>query len=200
MRGSTILVALHRGGDVELLFAFLLVAGLVVFWLRSRQLTAWMLRGLRFLPNTALRQAGALRALLCQGLSVIQSWKELLGAGFERRRMGAEHHRLLAGISKPAGGRSEVSWLASAVTLFCAALGLAVQIPGVGGGYQVGIILALTELFNQPAEAATGAAILVWLIMSVPCLLRARVAGARRTDPQKAGGAGGRGKGNGGKT
>jgi uncharacterized membrane protein YbhN (UPF0104 family) len=72
--------------------------------------------------------------------------------------------------SLPGGGAS-VSWLASAVVLFCAALGLAVQIPGVGGGYQVSIILALNELYNQPAETATGAAIIMWLIMSIPGLL-----------------------------
>jgi uncharacterized membrane protein YbhN (UPF0104 family) len=46
-----------------------------------------------------------------------------------------------------------------------------VQIPGVGGGYQVSIILALNELYNQPAETAAGAAIIMWLIISVPCLL-----------------------------
>ena len=61
-------------------------------------------------------------------------------------------------------------WLAAALTLFCAALGLIVQFPGIGGGYQVGIILALTEIFNVPAEPATGASILLWIIMSVPCL------------------------------
>jgi len=72
--------------------------------------------------------------------------------------------------SLPVGG-ANLSWLAAAVVLFCAALGLAVQIPGVGGGYQVSIILALNELYNQPAETATGAAIIMWLIMSVPCLL-----------------------------
>jgi len=28
----------------------------------------------------------------------------------------------------------------------------------------------LTEIFNVPAEPATGASILLWIIMSVPCL------------------------------
>ena len=59
-------------------------------------------------------------------------------------------------------------WLAAALTLFCAALGLIVQFPGIGGGYQVGIILALTEIFNVPVEPATGASILLWIIMSGP--------------------------------
>jgi hypothetical protein len=34
----------------------------------------------------------------------------------------------------------------------------------------VGAILSLTEIFNVSAESATGASILIWLIISVPCL------------------------------
>jgi hypothetical protein len=34
----------------------------------------------------------------------------------------------------------------------------------------VGVILALVEIFNVPAEPATGAGILIWIMMSVPCL------------------------------
>ena len=62
-------------------------------------------------------------------------------------------------------------WLAAALVLFCASLGLVVQFPGIGGGYQVGIILALTEIFRVGADVSTGAAILLWLMMSVPTLL-----------------------------
>jgi hypothetical protein len=35
----------------------------------------------------------------------------------------------------------------------------------------VGAILALTELFHVGVEEATGAAILVWVVIFVPCLL-----------------------------
>jgi hypothetical protein len=56
------------------------------------------------------------------------------------------------------------------LTLFCAALGLMVQLPGVGGDYQVGIILSLTEIFNVKVEPATGASILVWVIQLIPTL------------------------------
>ena len=62
-------------------------------------------------------------------------------------------------------------WLAAALVLFCASLGLVVQFPGIGGGYQVGIILALTEIFGIAADVSTGAAILLWLMMSVPVLV-----------------------------
>jgi len=171
-RGSTILVALHRGGDVMLVFAFLLVAGLVVFWLRSRQLTAWALLAFRFLPGTALRKLQHFLRSFAEGLSVIQSWKDLMGSLVLSAAVWFVNTSIfwLVLRSLPRGG-AHLSWLASAVVLFCAALGLAVQIPGVGGGYQVSIILALNELYNQTAVTATGAAIIMWLILSVPCLL-----------------------------
>jgi len=171
-RGSTILAALHRGGDVMLVFTFLLVGGLVAFWLRSRQLTAWSLLAFRFLPKTALSKLQHFLRSFAQGLSVIQSWKDLVGSLMLSAAVWFVNTSIfwLVLRSLP-GGAAKLSWLAAAVVLFCAALGLAVQIPGVGGGYQVLIILALNELYNLPAEAAAGAAIIVWLIISVPCLL-----------------------------
>jgi hypothetical protein len=171
-RGSTILVALHRGGNAMLVLALLLVAGLVLFWLHSGQLTAWMLRVFRFLPATALRRFGRFVRSFAEGLSVIRSWKDLLGSLALTAVLWVLNTSVFWLVFQSLRGEvAQLSWLASAVTLFCAALGLAIQIPGIGGGYQVGAILALNELFNVPAEAATGAAILLWVIMSVPCLL-----------------------------
>ena len=47
------------------------------------------------------------------------------------------------------------------------AFGSVVQIPGIGGGVQVAAVLVLTEIFGIPFEAATGLAILIWLITFV---------------------------------
>lgn len=70
------------------------------------------------------------------------------------------------------GGRlSGFGWWAAAITSFFAAVGLAVQLPGVGGGYQVAVLLALKDVFHVPAEAAAGAAILTWATVMAPCLL-----------------------------
>jgi uncharacterized protein (TIRG00374 family) len=171
-RGSTILTTLHRGGDVMLVLALLLVAGLLLFWLRSRRLTAWMLRLFRFLPTAALRRFGRFLRSFAEGLSVIRSWKVLLGSLALTAVVWALNTTVFWLVFQSLRGEvAALPWPAAAVALFCAALGLAVQIPGVGGGYQVGIILALNELFNVPAEAATGAAILVWIVMCVPCLV-----------------------------
>jgi hypothetical protein len=171
-RGSSILVALHRGGDAMLVLAVLLILALLLFWLRSGQLTAWILRVFRFLPATALRRLGRALRSFAEGLSVIRSWKDLLVSLALTAVVWFLNTSVFWLVFQSLRGEvADLSWLASAVTLFCAALGLAVQIPGIGGGYQVGIILALNELFNVSAEAATGAAILVWIIMSVPCLV-----------------------------
>ena len=69
------------------------------------------------------------------------------------------------------GALRELSWWAAAVTLFFAALGLLVQLPGVGGGYQVGTIQALRQIFHVRPEGATSAGILMWIITLVPCVL-----------------------------
>ena len=171
-RGSSILAALHRGGDVLLILSLLLVVAVLLFWLRSRQLTFWMLRAFRFLPPKALRKLGRFVRSFAEGLSVIRSWKDLLGSVGLTAVVWALNTSVFYLVFQSLRGEvAELPWLASAITLFCAALGLIVQIPGIGGGYQVGVILALNEFFNVSAEAATSAAILVWLVMSVPCLL-----------------------------
>jgi len=171
-RGTKALAALHRGGDVMLVFSLFLVVALLLFWLRSRQFTAWMLRALRFLPAKALRRFEHFMRSFAEGLSVIRSWKDLLESLVLTAALWFLNTSVFWLVFQSLGGQlAKLSWLASAVTLFCAALGLAVQIPGIGGGYQVGTILALNDLFNMSAEAATGAAILVWLVISIPCLV-----------------------------
>lgn len=47
------------------------------------------------------------------------------------------------------------------------AFGAVIQIPGIGGGVQVVSVLVLTELFSVPLEAATGAAMIIWVITFV---------------------------------
>jgi hypothetical protein len=46
-------------------------------------------------------------------------------------------------------------------------LGSLVQLPGVGGGVQVASIVALTRVYGVPLEAASGIAILLWIVSSI---------------------------------
>ncbi|MFB3777982.1 MAG: lysylphosphatidylglycerol synthase transmembrane domain-containing protein [Bryobacteraceae bacterium] len=47
------------------------------------------------------------------------------------------------------------------------AFGSLVQIPGVGGGVQVVSIVVLTEIFKVPLEAASGMALVIWIVTFV---------------------------------
>lgn len=47
------------------------------------------------------------------------------------------------------------------------AFGSIVQVPGIGGGVQVAAVIVLTEIFGIPFEAATGVAILIWVLTFV---------------------------------
>lgn len=46
-------------------------------------------------------------------------------------------------------------------------LGSLIQVPGLGGGVQVASIVALTKIYGIPLEAATGIAILLWIVGSI---------------------------------
>ena len=65
-------------------------------------------------------------------------------------------------------------------------VGGVVQLPGVGGGAQVGTISALTLLFGVPGELAVSAGLMIWLTTSmsvIPAgLVYARVEGISLRD------------------
>ncbi len=162
---------LHKGGYVMFAIAGGLVAGLVLFRLRTRQLTGWALGILRFLPARALRQIEHFLHSFAEALGVIRSWSVLTGSVITTVVLWVMNATVFWLVFKSLGGElARLPWLAAGLTLFCAALGLVVQFPGIGGGYQVGVILALSEIFNVASARATGAGILIWIVMSVPCL------------------------------
>jgi uncharacterized protein (TIRG00374 family) len=169
--GVTVLATMHKGGRIMFAFTALLVGGLVVFRLRAETLTAWVLRGVGFLPAAALRHFEHFLRSFAEGLGVIQNWTELLPSVASTVVLWVLNTTIFWLVFKSLRGRLEqLPWVAAGLVLFCAAIGLVVQFPGIGGGYQVGAILALSEIFNVGAEAATGAGILIWIMMSVPCL------------------------------
>ena len=195
-RGSTILLALHRGGNVALLFALVLTAGLFFFWLRSKELTAWMIRGVRFLPPKALRQAGRFVRSFATGLSVIQSWKELLGAVFLSAVVWALNTTVFWLIFQSL--RGEVAQLRLAGLGGHAVL----RRPGAGransghrgrlpGGNYPGPHRTLQRVAGGRHRRCDSR--LDSHVRPLPGF-GPGAACARRTDPQKAGGAGGRGK------
>ncbi len=53
------------------------------------------------------------------------------------------------------------------VLLGFASLGSVVQVPGLGGGTQVATMVALTKIYDVPLEAASGVAVLFWVVSSL---------------------------------
>ncbi|MDA1313998.1 MAG: lysylphosphatidylglycerol synthase transmembrane domain-containing protein [Acidobacteria bacterium] len=76
----------------------------------------------------------------------------------------------------------EMQWRLYESTVFTGLVmtGSLLQIPGVGGGFQVAVVLVLTELFGVPVEPATSAALLSWLVSFMAVILPALVLMARQ--------------------
>ena len=171
LKGLSVLHKMHEWGHVLFAFTGLLILGLVLFRLKAASMTTWTLKVFAFLPERPRGSFARFLRSFGEGLSVIRDWKGLAGSVATTAVLWAINTTIFWLVFKSVRHRmGHLPWLAAGLTLFCAALGLLVQLPGVGGGYQVGIILSLTDIFNVKAEPATGASILVWIIQLVPTL------------------------------
>ena len=171
-KAGTILVHLHQAGLVMFVVTALIVFALVFFRVRAEWATAWTVARFSFLSERGRRQLEHFLNSFADGLKVIQNWKDLLASIVSTIVLWGVNISVFWLAFQSLGGElSRMTWLGAAMTMFFSVLGLVVQFPGIGGGYQVGTILALTTLFNISVEAATGAAILTWIMISVPCLL-----------------------------
>ncbi|HVB29518.1 MAG TPA: lysylphosphatidylglycerol synthase transmembrane domain-containing protein [Terriglobia bacterium] len=170
--GEHTLSVMHQAGDGMLLITVVLVAGLIAYRLKTQALTDWVLRNIQFLPQKVQHHIQHFLSSFAEGLQVVRSMPDFLGSVALSIVLWSTNATIFWLTLKSLGGRlGDLVWLAAALVMFCASLGLVVQFPGIGGGYQVGIILALTEIFGIGADVSTGAAILLWLMMSVPTLL-----------------------------
>ncbi len=169
--GSHVLSVMHRAGDVMLGITAVIVVGLVIYRLKTQAMMDWVMQKARFLPEKYRRHIHHFLSSFAEGLQVVRSMPDFAGAVVLSVVLWSMNATIFWLTLKSLGGSlSTFAWLAAALVMFCAALGLVVQFPGIGGGFQVGIILALTEVFRIGADVSTGAAILLWLMMSVPVM------------------------------
>lgn len=57
--------------------------------------------------------------------------------------------------------------VAALVTLGFVTIGSVVHVPGIGGGFQIMIIVVLTEIYKQPLEVASGLALVIYIMTFV---------------------------------
>ncbi len=161
----------HEAAGAVLLLTGLLLIGLVIFRLYSDTVTARITRAFRFLPRRFQSYLDHFLRSFSEGLEVIQNWKDFLASVASTVVLWTLNASMFWLVFQSLGGGVEkLSWWQAAHALFFAALGLVVQLPGVGGGFQIGAILALRQVFHLGTEEATSAGILVWVVVLVPCV------------------------------
>jgi uncharacterized protein (TIRG00374 family) len=170
-RAAAILRRVHEGVDSILVLTALGVVGLVLFRLYTETVTALVRRVLSFLPPKFEAALERFLRSLAAGLDSIRNWRDLLATLMCTILLWILNVTVLWIVFHSLGGETAaLSWWAAAQSLFFAAALLIFQLPGVGGGYQVGVIQALRHLYRLPPVAATSAGILAWIVVFVPCL------------------------------
>jgi glycosyltransferase 2 family protein len=162
---------IHQTASSVLLLVLLVVTGLVLFRLYSEPLIAWLSRRFRFVPGKFRSYLGRFLRSLSAGLDAIRNWRDLLATLACTLILWFLNVSVFWLVFHSLGGAlSELSWWAAGIVLFFAAAGLLVQLPGVGGGFQVAAIQALRQIFHVRPVGATSAGILMWIVTLVPCV------------------------------
>jgi glycosyltransferase 2 family protein len=158
-------------------FAILIICGamalcLVSFRVYSEVLLRYIGRILSFTPRMFRTHLMNFLVSFLSGLEVIQNpWDFSASLGMTAVLWIMNVSVFWLTLLSLGGHLANLSWWAAGLLNFFAALGLVVQLPGVGGGFQVAVLLALENLFHVSPELAAGAAILTYLTIMVPCLL-----------------------------
>ncbi len=170
-RARSVMVRMHWAGGGVLLLTLILVGLLLVFRMRSEAWTAGLVRALSFLPGRTRHHLEHLLRSFAVGLGVLQSWQDFQASAVLTSVLWFVNVTVFWLVLHALGGSlGHLSWLASALVLFMAVLGMMAQIPGIGGGFQILAILALTGFFNVVPEEATGASLALWAVNSFPCM------------------------------
>lgn len=167
---------MHQGALAVLLGTLAMVALLAVYRFRAEAIIRWSAKKLHFLPAKLRRILSNVARSFAEGLDVIRNWKDLTASLVCTALLWAVNISVFWFVFHSLGGAlADLSWWVAAICAFCAGVGLVIQLPGVGGGFQLAMLFALKQLFQIPAGSATSAALLLWLAIMMPCVLLAGV-------------------------
>lgn len=169
--GSSGSTAIQWVGLAVLLSTVLMVGMLIFFRLRAERIRAWTSRLLGFLSERRRHRTERFLIAFADGLEVIQNWRDLLASILSTTLLWIVNATFFWLILRSMHGAvGELSWLAASLVLISSIMGMLVQLPGIGGGFQVVAIQIMTGTMGVPLEQATGASILLWIMLTVPCL------------------------------
>jgi hypothetical protein len=160
-------IALTTGGFVFGATGAVCLLLLFAFRDPRRQAQQRILSALTFLPQGHYRRAERMLEAFSQGVDCTRDPRSLtllLGyTGLEWAIIVASCGALLRGFPVT----RQLGPIDVLVLLGFISLGSVVQVPGVGGGMQVATVVALTRIYRIPLEAASGVAVLFWVVSSL---------------------------------
>lgn len=163
-----------------LLAAAAAASGLVVFFVLAghpERLGAWALRIERVLPAKLARAVAGFVETFAQGLAVMRQPGRLLVSLILSFPLWLS---IAAGIWVSSRAfHMTFGYLGSFLVMTLLVVGVAVPTPGQVGGFQVAYKIAVTTFLGASEEAATAAAIVLWMISFVPVTLLGLVFMAR---------------------
>lgn len=169
---TALLGKMHEAAVIILLFCALMVACLVIYHAYSGRVLELLGSGLKRFPAVLHKHFFGFLRSFSTGLDVLHNpWDFSASVLCSVILWMVSVTSLWVMLLSIGGSLAGFNWWAAAITAFFAAAGLAVQLPGVGGGYQVAVLIALKDVFHVPAEAAASGAILTWVTIMAPCLL-----------------------------
>jgi glycosyltransferase 2 family protein len=169
--GGSSLAGAHEVGLLVLLVTAVFVALLVIFRLRSESMALGTPKVLRFLSERQQRHFERFLRSFADGLGVIRNWRDLWASIASTALLWAINVTFFWLVFRSMGGDvGRLGWMAAALILFSAILGMIVQIPGIGGGFQVVVIKVMTAFLGITLEDAAGASILLWVMLAFPCV------------------------------
>ena len=159
--------ALTAGGYSLALGAALALILLLAFLDPAGRAQRRILSSLAFLPEHAQERAGRMLGAFAQGAQNLGQFQSLI---LLVCYTSLEWAIIVAGVFTTLHAFSDAAGLGisdALILLAFSALGSLVQIPGVGGGMQAALIVALTKIYRLPLEAATAIAFAVWLVGTI---------------------------------
>jgi uncharacterized protein (TIRG00374 family) len=160
-RVETILQAAGGIAGVSGLIAFALLLGLRQF---HGSVQKRLLEALAFLPERAMVRVERFLAAFGEGMTSTRSaafaLELLVYTAAEWAVIVGAFYYLLHAVPATAG----LSLTDAVIVLGFVSLGSIVQIPGVGGGIQIVTVLVLTQFYGIALEAASGIALLWWIV------------------------------------
>jgi uncharacterized protein (TIRG00374 family) len=155
----------HASGPMELMkkVAWVLVVGSTVLMIGMFVFRSNIDRIVSFVP---FRRVGKLMHNFAQGLSFLEGGRSFAVVLFYSvilwLLIAVQFWFMLLGM------QINFSFAAASLVMVGAAIGSIAQIPGVGGGFQAGLIFCLGTLFAVPAEKSAAASLIAWVLSVAP--------------------------------